>query len=127
MSGDLGSLDTREKAHEGAEVPLVVNGETFMGDDDKPVVFTIRGMADPEVHRLILQGQKTGSRTPAQVLEADLKLARAAVIGWSDNVKIDGQLVPFSRDAIATVFSIPVVRSAILAEVFVTANFMKGA
>lgn len=123
---DLSRFDTREKAHEGVDIPLVIRGETVMGADDKPVTFRIKGLHDPEVHRLILQGRAGGSRTPDEVLQADLKLARAAVIGWSDNLTLDGEPVPFSRENIARVFAIPLVRQAVLAEVANEAVFMNG-
>lgn len=114
---ELSNFDTREKSHEGVEIPLVIDGETVLGDDDKPITFTIRGLADPEVHKLILQGRRSPNRTPEEVLEADLKLARAAVIGWSDNWTLKGEKVPFSKQAIKDVFSVPAIRRSVLAEV----------
>lgn len=114
---ELSNFDTREKSHEGVEIPLVIDGETVLGDDDKPITFTIRGLADPEVHKLILQGRRAPNRTPEEVLAADLKLARAAVIGWSNNWTLQGEKVPFSRQAIDKVFSVPAIRRAVLAEV----------
>ncbi len=43
---DLSRFDTREKAHEGVDVPLVINGETQIGRDGGPVTFKMRGVAD---------------------------------------------------------------------------------
>lgn len=123
---DLSRFDTREKAHEGVDVPLVINGETVYGDDDKPVTFRLRGLADPEVNKAHLQNRKSDAKTFDEVLASDLRLARAAVAGWSDNWTLDGEKVPFSRAAIDKVFAEPVLRSAILLEVYRTANFMKG-
>lgn len=124
---DLSRYDTREKAHEGADVPLVINGETIFGDDDEPITFRIRGMADPEVHKIILAGMRSGpSRTPEEALASDMKLARAAVVGWSDNWLLDGERVPFSRGAIEKVFAVPAIRKAILAEVGQDRHFTKG-
>lgn len=123
---DLSRYDTREKSHEGVEIIARIDGEPITGDDDKPILWRIRGLADPEVHRLILQGRQSGSRTPDEVLQADLKLARIAVVGWSDNLSLDGEKVPFSKDAIARVFAIPLVRQAVLREVASDFHFMKG-
>ena len=124
---DLSRFDTREKAHEGVDVPLVIDGETVYGDDEEPVTFRIRGLHDPDVHRLILQGRRAGPKqTPEEVLRADLQLARAAVIGWSDNWTLDGEKVPFSKAAIDRVFAVPAIRRTILAEVASEAHFMKG-
>ncbi len=86
---DLSRFDTREKAHEGVDVPLVIDGEAAYGDEDgQPITFRLKGLADPEVHKVILQMTKAASRTPEEVIAADLKLARAAVIGWSSSPKI---------------------------------------
>lgn len=123
---DLSRFDTREKAHEGIDVPLVVNGETVFGDDDQPVTFRLRGVADPEVQKIALQQRRTESRTAEEVLASDLKLARAAVVGWSDNWTLGGEKVPFSRAAIETVFAVPAIRLAVLVEVYNSAHFMKG-
>jgi hypothetical protein len=122
---DLSRFDTRELAHAGVSVPLEIDGETVYGDDGLPVTFTIRGLAAPEVHRLILQGRRTVSRTPEEVLAADLKLARAAVIGWSDNWTLEGEKVPFSKAAIDKVFSVPAIRRSVLSEVAADAHFTK--
>lgn len=123
---DLGAFDTREKAHEGVDVPLVIDGETVLGDDDQPITFRLKGIADPEVHKVILLTRSAFRRTPEEVLAADLKLARVAVVDWSDNWTLDGAKVPFSRAAIEKVFAIPAIRRAVLAFVFDQAVFMKG-
>lgn len=127
---DLSRFDTRERAHEGVSVPLVIDGETVYGDDDKPVTFQLRGIADPDVHKVILQMRKADSRTPEEVVASDLKLARVACVGWSDNWGIDqddkGNLVklPFSKANVEKVFAIPAIRKAVLSECFREANFM---
>lgn len=121
---DLSRYDTREKAHEGVDVPLVIEGETIHGDDDRPVTFRIKGLADPEVHRILLTMRRGDSRTPEEVLASDLKLARAAVIGWSDNWTLGGEKVPYSKGNIERVFAVPAIRRAVLAEVADDAHFM---
>lgn len=124
---DLSQFDTREKAHDGVEVDLVINGETILGEEDgEPVRFTIKGVADPDVHRLILAQRRATASTPDEVLAADLKLARVAVLGWSDNFTLAGEAIPFSRKAIDKVFALPLVRRAILAEVMNEARFTNG-
>lgn len=124
---DLSRFDTREKAHEGVDIPLVINGETVLGDDDAPITFRVKGIHDPEVHRLILQKRKADTRTPEEVLASDLKLARAACIGWSDNWTLEGEKVPFSKQNIDKVFAVPAIRIVVLAEVFDSSRFMNGA
>lgn len=124
---DLDRFETREKAHEGVNIPLVVDGETQYGDDDQPITFKMKGLVDPEVHRLILQSGRTGgARTPEEVLASDLKLARASCLGWSDNWTLKGRKIAFSRSAVDEVFSVPVIRVAILGEVHKNAHFMNG-
>jgi len=124
---DLNQFSTREKSHEGIDVALVINGETVYGDDEQPVTFRLKGVSDPEVQRVVLQTSKAPSRTPEEVLAADLKLARAAVVGWSDNWTLDGEKVPFSRSAIEKVFAEPVLRRAVLSATYDSSRFMKGA
>lgn len=130
---DLARFDTRELAHEGVEVPLVIDGETIYGDDEQPVMFRIRGLADPEVHRILLASLRAGSsRTPEEQFASDMKLVRAAVIGWSDNWGIgndaDGKpaKVEFSKQNLEKVFGIPAIRRAVLAEIAKERHFMKG-
>lgn len=123
---DLSRYDTRELAHSGVDVPLVIDGETVYGDDNEPITFKIKGLADPEVHKLILQGRGSYKRTPEEVIASDLKLARAAVIGWSGNWTLEGAKVPFSRANIEKVFSVPAIRRAVLAEVAEDTHFTKG-
>lgn len=125
-SVDLSQFDTREKAHEGVEVPLEIDGEVIKGDDGGPVTFTMKGIADPEVHTLILKGSKTDRRTSEEVMEADLKLARVACTGWSANFTLKGEKVPFTRDNITRVFSIPLIRRTILAKIYADQLFLKG-
>jgi hypothetical protein len=124
---DLSRFDTREKAHEGVDVPLVVGGETALGSDGQPVTFRLRGAHDPAVQQLLLAGRRAESRTPAEVLAADMKLARVAVLGWSDNLELDGERLAFSPEALGRLFAIPAIRKAVLAEVFDDARFMNGA
>ena len=121
---DISRFDTREKAHEGVSVPLVIDGETEMGHDGEPVTFRIKGLADPAVHRIILSMRRDESRTPAEVLASDMKLAHAAVIGWSSNWTLGGEALEFSRANVEKVFAIPLIRRAILAEVADDAHFM---
>lgn len=118
---DLTRYDTRELAHEGVDVPLVLDGEAVMGDDDEPVTFRLKGVADPEVMRVMREIAKgTGGAN------SDLKLLRVAVAGWSDNWTLEGEHVAFSPEGLAKVFAVPVIRRAVVAEVFRDANFMKG-
>lgn len=124
---DLSRYDTREKASAGVDVPLEIEGETVIGDDDQPVTFRLKGIHDPEVQACLLRGSRSGeSRTPEEMLQGDMKLARAAVIGWSDNFTVHGEKVPYSKANIEKVFANPVVRRAVLAKVADEHRFMNG-
>ena len=120
---DLSRFDTREAAEAGVDVPLVIDGETILGDDKKPITFRVKGMADEAVHAAVLKGLNNPGKTPKDVLENDMRVLRAAVIGWSGNFTVKGEKVPFSRDAIPVVMAIPEIRAAVAAEVFNRANF----
>lgn len=125
---DLSRFDTREKAHEGVDVPLVIDGETVLGLDDKPITFRIKGAADPELQRVIMASVRSPAKTPEEMEAQDMKVIRAAVVGWSGNWTMEGEEpIPFSREAVAKVFSIPAIRRAIMPEIGRDAHFMKGA
>lgn len=122
---DLSSFDPREAAESGVEIELKINGEVIYGLDDEPVTFTIKGVADPDVQEVLLKARKApDSSTPAEVLNSDLRLAKVAIIGWSDNFEVEGEKLPFSKANIAKVMANPVVRRNVLAEVWREANFM---
>lgn len=123
---DLSRFDTRQKAQEGVDIPLEIDGEVIHGDDDLPIVFRTKGIADPEVHALIMKSTRNVSRTPKEAIEDDMRLARVAVTGWSENFSVDGEKVTYSRAAIDTVFANPVVRKAVLGRVFEEHRFMNG-
>ncbi len=123
---DLSKFDTREKASAGIEAPLVIGGETVYGDDDKPVTFRTKGVADPEIHALVLKSIKSGDRTPKEVIESDIKLARVAIVGWSDNFTVVGEKLEYSKANIEKVCANPVVRKAVLRPIFDEAAFMNG-
>jgi hypothetical protein len=120
---DLSRFDTRAAAEAGVDVPLVIDGETILGDDGQPITFHVKGMADEAVHAAVLKGLNNPGKTPKDVLDNDMRVLRAAVTGWSDNFTVSGEKVPFSRDAIPTVMAIPEIRVAVAAEVFNRANF----
>lgn len=122
---DLRNLDTRERAHEGVDVPLVIEGETQMGLDGEPITFRLKGIADPAVKRVATTAYK-GAKAIEDFEAANRKVALAAVIGWSGNWTLDGEEgVPFSKDALAKVLEIPDIANALAMEVTKSANFMK--
>lgn len=122
---DLSQFDVREKAEAGVDLPLVINGDTVYGDDDQPVTFRVKGILDPEIHNFLLRHDQQ-SRTAKEVYASDMKFARMAVVGWSDNFKVEGEKYPFSKENIEKVLGNPVVRAAVLAEVRKERNFMNG-
>jgi uncharacterized protein with HEPN domain len=124
---DLNQFDTRQKAEAGVWVPLEINGETIYGDDDEPIQFQIKGMADEAVHALMLKQGKATRRTPKEVRDDDMKLARTAVTGWTDNFEINGEKLEYSKANVEKVFANPTVRQAVLAKVFDHHVFMNGA
>lgn len=124
---DIDRFDTREKAHQGVDIPFEHGGEVIYGDDDKPVTFRMRGVDDPEVRRLIMVGRRAGAkRTPEEADEEDFKLARAACLGWSDNWTHKGEKIPFDRKNIPRVFGIPAFRKFYLSKLLDDEAFMNG-
>ena len=122
---DLSRFDPREAAEAGVEIELKIEGEVIFGDDDLPITFTITGQNDPAVGDLILKAQTAPKhRTVEESRKADMKLARAAVIGWSDNFETNGEKLPFSKENIEKVLDNPIVRRNVLLEVFRVSNFM---
>lgn len=123
---DLSRFDTREKASAGVDVELVIDDEVIYGDDGKPVTFRIKGIADQEVYAAINSGTKSRDRTLEEVKQSDLKIARAAVVGWSDNFTVNGEKLPYSRENIAKVFETAAIRRAVLLKVMDEQRFMNG-
>jgi hypothetical protein len=124
------SYDTREKAQEGVEITLSIGDETVMGYDDKPVLWRIKGMADPEVAKAVLAVGRAGmSRTLEEMTDLEMKLVRAALTGWSDNLAAgddeDGKpiLVPYSRENREKVCGIPDLRKALIGEIGKSSHF----
>ena len=124
---DIDRFDTREKAHEGVEIPFVHRDQIVIGDDGQPVWFRMRGLDDPEVRRQVMTGMRGGqSRTPEEADAADMKLARASCVGWSDNWTHKGEKIPFSPKNIERVFAIPAFRKFYLPKVADDEAFMNG-
>ncbi|KAF0675070.1 hypothetical protein [Profundibacterium mesophilum] len=124
---DLSRFDTREKSEAGVTVPLVINDEMVVGDDGEPVTFTIKGAADEKVQAHLMATGRDKHATPKEAREVDMKLARLAVVGWSDNFAVEGDKLKFSAENIERVFANPVVRRAVLARIFSERLFTKGA
>ena len=124
---DLGDLDTRELSTEGVDVPLFIDGDTRLGDDDKPVTFRLKGVVDPDVMQAVMHATKAPSQTPDEALAKDLKVLRAAVLGWSDNWAFKGEKLAFSRANLDKVMGVPKIRAALMAEIAKDHHFMKGA
>lgn len=125
---DLSDLDTRQKADAGVDFPLTLDDEIILGDDGKPITFRIRGINTPDVQQHYISAKsKPPAKTPEEVHESDMRLLRSAVCGWSDNVKVAGELVPFSREAIEIVFSIPYVRGFAVGKIVSMRDFMNKA
>lgn len=123
---DLAQFDTRQKAEAGVDIELEINGERVIADDGKPVTFKIKGAHDEDVRAHIIKSRKTEAATPKEIDNSDMKLARLAVIGWSNNFTTNGETLPFSKQNIDLVFANPVVRAAVVAEIFETSHFMNG-
>jgi hypothetical protein len=123
---DLSKFDTREKASAGIEAPLVIGGETVYGDDDKPVTFNTKGLDDPEVYDLVIKNRATTSRTQKEVADGDMKLARVAITGWSDNFVLAGEKLAYSKANVEKICAIPVLRKAVLSPIGDESRFMNG-
>lgn len=121
---DLRSLDTRKRAHEGVDVPLVIGGETKLGVDGEPILFRMKGAEDAGIKRL-LNSKVMKKLDTVEALEAFNKdVVMAACVGWSSNFQLDGAPLPFSREALNELSDIPEVRNALAAEVGKSENFM---
>lgn len=124
---DLDRFDTREKAEAGVDIPLVVKGKEILGNDGLPVTFKTKGLADPEVHKVLLNAKAAGIlRTPEEVFASDMKLARAGIIGWSSNFDVKGEFLEFSAANLAKVMGNPIVRNAALNPIYDEDLFMNG-
>lgn len=123
---DLSRFDTRQRAQEGVDIPLEIDGEVKYGDDDKPITFRTRGYLDPDVRKVIMKMQKSEPKTPEEADENEMSLARAAIIGWSDNFTVEGEQYSYSKENIAKVLAAPVIRSAVVMKVFEQHRFMNG-
>lgn len=120
---DLSRFDTRQAAEAGVDLPLVIDGETILGSDGHPITFRIKGIADEAVHTAVLRVAQKPGKTAQEVVENDMRLVRVAVTGWSDNFVVNGEHIPFSREAIETVMAIPEVRAWAAGEIFRRSNF----
>lgn len=124
---DLSQLDTRAKATAGVDVSIKINGKTLR-EDGAPMLFRVRGIDSAEVQEALQAVRSAdGEKTIEQGIEDDIAFCLAALVGWSENVKFDGKRLPFSPENARRILEIPVLRSAILAEVQNRANFMTGA
>lgn len=124
---DLAKFDTRENAEEGINIPLVIYGNEVLGDDEEPVVFKTKGIADPTVHGLVLKAMKAPDvMTAKEVVESDMRLCYAAIVGWSSNFLVEGEKLGFSKKNLERIMANPVVRKAVIAPIFDEARFMKG-
>lgn len=123
---DLSSFDPRQKAADGVIFDLVIDDQTIIGTDGKPVTFTVKGIHDKGVRRVWMASAKKTSTTPEQAEAEDMKLAKAAVIGWSENFTVDGKSVKSDPANIPKVFDNPVVRASVLAKIVDLHAFMKG-
>lgn len=124
---DLNQFETRDKAEEGISFPLVIDGETIMGDDGKPITFHVRGVNAPDVQTLVLKSRKAEANTSEEIYIQDMKIARATVRGWSGNFTVGGEKVAYgSPKALEKVLGAPIVRGAVLAKVFDVFAFTNG-
>jgi len=120
---DLSRFDTRAKAEAGVDVPLVLGGETVMGDDGEPVTFRLRGPTDDRVADAVLKVSDKPARTAKDVRANDIRVLRVAVAGWSDNFVFQGEKPTFSVEAIEAIAQVPAIRRALVSEVLNEANF----
>lgn len=120
---DLSRFDTREKAEAGVDVPLVLGGEAAIGDDGKPIMFRLRGPADDRVADAVLRSLDKPGKTAKDVREADMRLLRVAVVGWSGNFTFQGEKLAYSMEAVERIAAVPAIRRALVTEVLTEANF----
>lgn len=121
---ELTNLDTRKKAHEGIDVPLIIKNETKMGDDGKPVTFRLKGIHDPELSKALRQ--RTLASNSDEDVSFDEGVLRLAVIGWSGNWTLEGKKPKFSPEVRDEIVAIPLVREALVGKVMAHEAFMNG-
>ena len=125
---DLHNLDTREKADAGVSFPLVIDGETIYGDDDKPITFSVRGVNAPEIRQYFIAAEKKKKPSTVDEVDAnDMKLMRLAVNGWSNNFTVKGEKLEFSRANIDKVMENPTIRQFVVGKMVEQRAFMNEA
>jgi hypothetical protein len=121
---DLSNYDVRSASDSGVDVPLVVDGQKVIGDDGEPVTFRVRGATHHAVHAASIRVGRRPGKTPEEVIENDMRVVSAAVVGWSANFSVSGEKLSFSPDNLRKIMENPVVRRAIIQEIYTEANFM---
>ena len=107
---DLASLSIRQ-AEEGVTLTLKhpVTGGILTNTDGAAITLTVIGQDAAkyrQARNALIEKRPTGkTQLPMSYLEAEsLELSCAAVIGWSDNVVLDGQALAFSPANVRRVF-----------------------
>lgn len=119
MDFALGAIDTREKAEQGVEVPLVrLDGEPLLNNLKQPVSLTVLG-SDSRAYRTanrhlqrqrLERAQKARGKlaTDEQLDEAekeDIELLVAITTGWSGVLDSKDKPVPFSKEAVRELYT----------------------
>jgi len=125
---DLNILDTREKADAGVSFPLVIDGETIYGDDDKPIMFSVRGINAPDIRQYFITNDKKKPPTTVDEVDAkDMTLMKLAVNGWSDNFSVGKEKIPYSRANVEKVMANPTIRGFVVSKLTEQRAFMNKA
>lgn len=124
---DLGAFDTRKGAEEGMELTLrAPNGVELKG-------FRIRGMdsatyqaaSAAQRRRFMQQARRQRALSAAEVDEETYELAAELLIGWPDNLTLEGQPFAFNKaNAVAFLKRFPWAHEQIAEAAAVRENFL---
>lgn len=101
---DLAALDIKTGAEEGRKLDLVhpTTGEPLgmwilvLGADSEAYLEQMREFNRRSIERL--KRNQRAKLTPEESEAQSLEVLVAITRGWSDNIKLDGQLLPFSAE-----------------------------
>jgi hypothetical protein len=113
MGFDLGKIETKKHAEEGVDFPLMnAARELIVDDDGKPLTIKMGGADSVRIKNVVRDRQRRrreeldalppGTPEPEYTWEQrETEMIEDLVVlthGWSDNIELDGQPFPFSKE-----------------------------
>lgn len=142
---DFADVATRQRSDDGVEFVFTDSrtNDTFLGDDGKPVVFTLYGIDAPRIkaalrarrRKLNAEVIKRAEIQPdmevddlAEVIRDEMDAAEELAImtrGWSSNLVFFGEKLSFSiENAVKLYYAVPVLHAQMAEKVRARVNFM---